>query len=413
VLLDTLGCAVAGFDSPPGRISRAVFAEMGGASESTLIGTGGRLPCASAAFVNGTIVRYQDLNDTYLRAGAIGHYSEIIPTVLAVGERAGASGSDLLGAIVLGYELLGSSNFHGPRVVQGVATFGSIAVPALAGRILGLNPDQIANAIGLALTTGTVLLTWFGERTDMPMIKSSVFSSTAHNGILSALLAQKGFTGPQNAVNTYLENFEVPERYEPPAPGEFTVLEHNLIKGYAAQVYTLAPIEAVLQLVREHELADGAVDEVIVRGSDDLVRLAAKAAAYLPSTREAADHSAPYVLAMAILEGDVLPAQYERRQWEDESVLSLMQKIHFEGGGARPFGARVEIRSGQSVHALEIEAPRGHPENPMTEEEVRGKFRRLVAGRLNNAAQERVIELVARFEQAAGAGPLLEALAIG
>ncbi len=418
VLLDTLGCAIAGFDSPPSQISRAVLGEMGGRPESTVIGTGNRLPCTAAAFANGTMVRYQDLNDTYLRAHAVGHFSEIIPTVLAVGERAGSSGVDVLAAIVLGYELLGCTTLQGKQATRGLQPYGSIAVPAVAGHLLGLDSGQITNAVGMALTTGAVLMSWFGGAGDMPMIKASVFSSTAQNGIFAALLASRGFTGPHDVVETYLDDLGLSRPYDLPAPGEFTVLDHNLVKARAAQVYTLAPIEGVLRLAREHRIRADEVEEVVVYGGDPLVELAATAASYRPATREAADHSAPYVVAMALLEGDVLPAQYERRQWEEGRVLSLMRRIRFvaDSGDERrkehPLGVRVEIRSRGSTHAVDVAAPRGHPQNPMPHAEIQEKFRRVVASRLDADAREAVVDLVDHVEEEPSLDRLMAALVL-
>jgi 2-methylcitrate dehydratase len=407
VLLDTLGCAISGYGAEPARISASVFRELGGVAESTVIGGGERLPCTSAAFINGTMARYEDLNDTYPRPGRIGHFSEVIPTALAVGERAGASGAELLAAIVAGYEVLAATTFHGPKVGVGFATFGAIASPIVAGKLLALSEEQIASAVGISLSSDVTLVTWLGEAR-ASMLKATTWSANAHHGILAALLAQRGFTAPDTAIETYLRHVNVTHPdVTLPAPGQFTVLQYNMLKRYAAQMLTAGPIELVRELVREHELAPDDVEEIVVHSTSELIRYAGGPGAAHPDSREAADHSAPYVVAIALIEGDVLPAQYAGRQWEDPRVIALMQRVRLvadpdmdlraEAEAAMP--ARVEIRARGKALSGQLEHPRGHPANPMTPGEVEQKFRQLTARRLPRVQQDAVVEGVAAIDK--------------
>jgi 2-methylcitrate dehydratase len=415
VLLDTLGCAISGYGAEPVRISASVFRELGGVAESTVIGSGERLPCTSAAFINGTMARYEDLNDTYPRSGRIGHFSEVIPTALAVAERAGASGQELLAAIVAGYEVLAATTFHGPKVGVGFATFGAIASPVVAGKLLGLSEDQIANAVGISLSSDVTLVTWLGEAR-ASMLKATTWSANAHHGILAALLAQRGFTAPATAIETYLQHVNVSDPdVTLPAPGQFTVLEHNMLKRYAAQMLTAGPIELVRELAREHEVAPDDVEEIVVHSTSELIRYAGGPEAAHPDSREAADHSAPYVVAIALIEGDVLPAQYAARQWEDPRVIELMQRVKLvadpemdlRAGADAAMPARVEIRARGEAHSRQLEHPRGHPANPMTPAEIEQKFRQLAAGRLPRGQQDAVVEGVATIETTRSITPLL------
>jgi 2-methylcitrate dehydratase len=417
VLLDTIGCAITGYDAPPARVGRVVFGALGGAPESTVIGGGERLPCTSAAWINGTMARYEDLNDTFPQTGRIGHFSEVIPTALAVGERAGVGGRELLAAIAVGYQVLAATTFHGPKVGVGFATFGAIASPVVAGKLLGLSEKQIVNALGISLTSNVTLVTWYGE-TQASMLKASTWSANAHHGILAALLAEGGFTAPATAIETYLRHVEVtnPAVTLPP-PGEFTVLRHNMLKRYAAQMLTAGPIELALRLAGEHQLRPEAIDEIVVRSTSELVRYAGGPETARPRSREAADHSTAYVVAIALIEGDVLPAQYSSRQWEDSSVLELMAKVtvvadpdldrRAEAESSMP--ARLEIRSGGILYAAELDFPQGHPGNPMSTSEVEEKFRRLATPRLDPAQQDAVVDAVANLEHAASLAPLLQA----
>ena len=176
VLLDTIGCALSGYPAAPARIAREVFEQFGGVAESTVIGGGQRLPCTSTAWINGTMARFQDMNDTFPLAHRIGHFSEVIPTALAVGERARASGPELLASIVAGYEVLAATTFHGAQVGVGFATFGAIASPLVAGKLLGLSEEQMVNAVGISLSSNVTLLTWYGDAR-ASMLKASTWSA--------------------------------------------------------------------------------------------------------------------------------------------------------------------------------------------------------------------------------------------
>jgi 2-methylcitrate dehydratase len=417
VLLDTIGCAIAGYDGAPAESARRVFAALGGAAQSTVIGGGQRLPSPAAAWINGTMARYEDLNDTYPQPGRVGHFSEVIPTALAVAELSGAGGAQLLAAIVAGYEVLAATTFHGPQVGVGFATFGAIASPVVAGTLLGLSERQIASAVGISLSSNVTLVTWLGEARGS-MLKASTWSANAHHGIIAAMLAQQGFTAPETAIETYLRTVEVshPEVQLPP-PGRFTVPGRNMLKRYAAQMSTAGPIELVLTLARRHEIGPEDIEEIIVHSTAELARYAAGAGAQRPVSREAADHSLPYVLAVALIEGDVLPAQYAHRQWEDPRMITLMDKVtcrvdpqldrRAQADGSMP--ARVEMRAAGHTFSAELENPRGHAANPMGAGEVREKFRRLVSARLSDERQDAVIRAVADIDKAAAVTPLLAA----
>jgi 2-methylcitrate dehydratase len=366
------------------------------------------------------MLRYEDLNDTYNRVGRVGHFSEVIPTALAVGERVGASGAEVIAAIVIGYEVLASTTYAAEPMGRGAMTFGAIASPAVAGKLLALSEDELVDAIGLSLTCNVVLVSWLGAaNSEVPMIKASVFGSTAHHGILAALLAEKGFTGPPEAIERFLEAFPVSDtEFTLPAPGRFTLPAHNMIKAYAAQAFTQGAIEGALRLAREHEIRADDIDEVVVHGFGDLLRHSTGDGTYRPRTRERADHSGPFVVAIALLEGDVLPPQYRRRQWEDPRVLGLMQKIRFvlddeldrAAREEHSLPVRVEIRAGGATRSVSVDNPRGHERNPMTWTEIEGKFDRVVGPFLDPDRRRAIVECVARLDEEPSLAPLMEAL---
>jgi 2-methylcitrate dehydratase len=250
------------------------------------------------------------------------------------------------------------------------------------------------------------------------MLKASTWSSGAHHGILAALLAQEGYTGPRAAIETYIERVQVSHGFDALVPGEFTVLDHNMLKGFAAQVLAAGAIEAVLALAQEHGLSPEGIDEIVVHCFAELVRSSAGPGAYRPATREAADHSAPFLLALALSDGDVLPEHYRRKPWEEERLIALMGKISFEvdeqldaralaDGG---FPVRVEIRARGQAFLAEREYPRGHAKNPMSSLEVRDKFRRLTRAYLAESRQLQIIEIADRLDEEDSLEPLMASL---
>lgn len=423
LVLDGIGCALGGVHSEPARIVREVMDALGGVRESTVIGSKQRLPVTAAALVNGVMLRYLDFNDTDYGTKTGGHHSEILPCALAVGERQRASGRDLLEAVVIGYEIqcaftdsidLFSAGLHG-------VTLGAVAAPAVAGKLLKLDAERVANAIGLSCTTGLVLNSWLRETEEIPMIKAYGYPSTAEVGIRAALLAQRGFTAPVDAVETL---FSVFGRDSDPTPirklGDSYRLLRQILKAFPSQMFTQAPIEAAVTLVKLHQIIADEVEEVLVKTAPVFVNMQTSAVAYNPKTRESADHSTPYTVAMAIIDGTVTPDQYARQQWNDPAVKSLMKKIKCQTDEALSnaveshpvLSAEVSIRTrdGHSYTQL-VKHPRGHPNNPMSPDELEAKFRSLANPVLPDAQQGLVIETVRNLESLLDISGLMSLLA--
>jgi 2-methylcitrate dehydratase len=417
IVLDTLGCAIAGADGDACRIIRRVLVRAGGAPDATVLPTGERVPAAAAAFANCAAVRYLDCNDTYLGHFGMGHFSEVVPAALAGSERAGASGMELLTSIALGYEVLAA--FTAIDSGRRLMTLGAVAAPLVAGRLLGLSAAQLAHALGVSLSTNVVLYSWLGED-EIPMIKAAAYGSTLHHGILAADLAAEGFTGPLDAVELFVAALDGTVRADPvPRRDRLTARDRNLVKAYAASVFAQGPIEAVLELRRAHDLDPDDISEVVVSACGPAVARATASTHRRPPTRESADHSLPFAVAIALVEGDVMPAQYGRRQWLAPDVLALMDRIEcraddafdrrYREAGEHPVRVEIRTRDGrQLVH--ELANPRGHPDNPTSVADIETKFRRLTAGIVTVDRQDAVVELVAALDGAASIAPLVAAI---
>jgi 2-methylcitrate dehydratase len=347
----------------------------------------------------------------------MGHFSEVVPAALACAERADASGRELLTAIALGYEVLAA--FTAIDAGRRIMTLGAVAAPLVAGRLLGLSAPQLAHALGVSLSTNVVVHSWLGEG-EIPMIKAAAYGSTLHHGILAAELAAEGFTGPLDAVELFVTALDADVRADPvPSRDGLTAMDRNLIKAYAAAVFTQGPIEAALELRRAHDLGPAEISDVVVTACAPAVARAEESTHRRPPTRESADHSLPFAVAVALVEGDVMPAQYAREQWRAPDVLALMDRIECRAddafdrryieAGEHPVRVEIRTRDGrQLVH--ELANPRGHPDNPMTVADIDAKFRRLTAGLVAVDDQDAVVELVDDLDRASSVAPLVAAI---
>ena len=213
-VLDTIGCAIGGYPSKASQIVQNLSKELGGPKESTIIGSGLRTSCLNAILSNGVMVRYLDFNDTYLiPVGNLvlgNHPSEVIPTTFALGEREHINGKDVINTIVIGYEL--SARFNDCAVTPhaeaptieakgwNTDTRGAFIMPVVAGKLLGLSEEQMEHAIGISGSHNMILGILDATGEEYNMTKNLRFPRTAYGGVMAALMAQKGFTGPARVI---------------------------------------------------------------------------------------------------------------------------------------------------------------------------------------------------------------------
>jgi len=197
-LIDTLGCALGGYDAKPCRIARKIAQRASCNPGSRLLGSQHRTLPELAAFANGVMARYLDGNDTFPGGG--GHPSDTIASALAIADTTGASGQSLLTAIVLSYETY-HALFTAPLMRErGLdhVFYTAVASAAGAGKLLGLDEAKLANALSLAVTPNLPLHTT--RRGELSMWKGCAAGNAARNGVFAALLAADGMTGPENAI---------------------------------------------------------------------------------------------------------------------------------------------------------------------------------------------------------------------
>ena len=408
-LLDSLGCALAALDDPAALGVLHVAESLGGAPECTLIGSAVRTSVVNAVLANGTLVRSLDLNDAAQHHG-IAHPSDNIPVALAVGERENATGRDVLGAIVLGYELLlRVPRSHLRPNPWDRTSHSSLAAAAMAGKLMRLPPGQLAEALALSVSHANVLSSV--RRGQLSTAKSLANSTVAQVAVISALLASAGATGPRTALEDWAEGAMGGADLSPllaPQPATHYRIMDCELKAHPCVIFAQTAVEAALQIYPQ--LNGHMITRVEARIADDptMVTMTGDTDRGSPATKETADHSFSFVIAITLLEGELSLAQYEGQRWLDPTVRDLMGHITFTPDPslnrhlpAYPIALRVTLDDGQAQEAEVPYAP-GQLKRPMSPEEVSAKFHRFAAPHLPPDRRRAVIEAVSNLAQEIG-----------
>jgi len=386
---DWLGSAIAGKNEAPVQIILDIIRELGGTPESTIIPSESHGNCLMAALANGASSHVVEMDDLH-RESILHPAAPIIPAVLALAEREKASGSDLLLAIAVGYEAairvaiaVGPSHYHCWHTTSTCGTFGAAAG---AARLLGLNEEQTISAYGSAGTQAGGLWEFL---TNNAMSKQLHTGKAALNGLLSALLAQRGFTGARKILEGEKGFFRATSSDFDPAKclaqlGKEFYFERNSLKYHASCGHTHSTIDAVLQATQGVAHRPDEIDSVSVsvyQGALDLLK------DIVPTTPYFAKFNLPFCIASALMFGHANLADFSPERIRNPEMIQVMQKIRIQADPElsamypRKWPARVEIvkRTGERLTGS-VTYPKGDPENPLSESEVVGKFKSLTRG---------------------------------
>ena len=411
-LLDSVGCAYAALDLSDMKAARRFVDGLGGKEEASIIG-GGRTNLPNAALMNALLIRALDYNDIYWKQDP-SHPSDIIPAALACGEGRGKSGKDVLVGIVIAYELemrlclaarpgIREVGWHHASLTQFVSPF-------VAGRMLDLTEDQMVAAAGISgsshFTLGGVVA---GHLTNM---KNAADPMATEAGVSAALLAATGYTGPTEVFEGKEGTFQVLKSVQWDAEtlvkglGETFLLPECGYKAFPTEALTHQPITATLDLVREHKVDPRAVREVLVKTTTRGADILSDPTKYKPTTKETADHSLPYCIAVAVAKGNVLPSDFEEAALKDPLVWELLGKIKVvadpEIDKLFPKVKRaivtITMADGRSWTKQEDFA-KGSPERPLSDEDLVAKFRANSEGVLSSQTMDRVIDATLSLEE--------------
>ncbi len=208
-LADSAACMVGASGMDTIEAVRAYALERGGSAESTLIGTRRKVPAGLAALVNGTMARYLDANDIVARAGDTdsGHFSDALPALLALAERHGRSGEELLTCIVAAYELQGALSESFQFMKRGYHALTQVpwTLPIVASRLIGAPMDAAVSAAALSGSTGMIFNTWLKPTSHIPTIKGVSVGLAGQRAVEAAELAASGVTASDDALETAFE----------------------------------------------------------------------------------------------------------------------------------------------------------------------------------------------------------------
>jgi len=410
-VLDSLGCAIGALEGQPIRMLRDHLDDFGGTEHCTLIGGQKTAPDRAALF-NGALVRYLDYNDSYLAKGETCHPSDNVGPVLAAIEYANGNGQDLLTALGVAYQVHCRLSDEAPVRDKGFdhTTQGSYAVAASVAKALGLDDDQTANAIAISATAHNALrVTRTGSLSNW---KGLAYPETAFCGTHSAFLAKRGITGPA-------EVFEGNKGFMDSIAGEFSIdwssenlerVTDTIIKKYNAEIHSQASIEGALELKRQHGIDPSAIDAIDIETFDvayHIIGGGEEGDKTIVRTKEEADHSLHYMVAVALLDDQVLPDQYRPERIERDDIQSLLRKVNvspnddYSDAFPDEMRCRVTIRltDGQA-HSVDKHDYEGFQTRPMSWETVGDKFMRLAEPYTSESQRTEIIEAVKQLEDA-------------
>lgn len=401
-LIDTFASALGAYDEQVSVMSRAVAKRYRSDDMARVWGCDIVTTPEMAAFANGVMTRSLDISDTYLGRSR-GHPSDMVPGLVAVAESVHADGKALITAMVLAYDVYcsfcKSVDINSGGWDQPVYTVMGCVLGA--AKLIGLSADETGHALSLALTPNLALAQ--ARRGSLSSWKGCAGANASRNAVFAAMLAKEGFTGPGEIFEGSGGFWDAVGRSDWPLPDTPMIGETRtkfLPVCYHGQSAVFAAMElrdkVDLQQIEEIHV-DGYQVAVFMMGND--------ASRWAPTTRETADHSLPYCVAIALLDGKLVRDSFADGRLRDPAVAELMRKVKVAEDPALtaqyPEGApgrvTIRMRSGEK-HISEIRYPRGHEKSPMSDAEAENKFRDLCAGPLGAQGCDRALKALWQLE---------------
>lgn len=415
LLVDYFGVAVAGSRTESGRIAASFAGELGGAPQASVIGTGERVPAVHAAFANAIAQHSLELDD--IDELALFHYAPpVMSATLAVAQLVGASGAQVISAALSGCEMMARlSRATNPelrdRGFHTTPTCGVFGATVAAGRLLGLSAEQMTSALGLAGAQASGLMEMYGTS----MQKRFNPGPAARNGIAAARMAQLGFTG----ADTILEGRR---GFGPAYAGKLE--PRHLTDGLGEDVPVIVEYKPYSCARPIHNAIDCAIElRPALQGRlPQIARItmyrhpdwAEYHAISRPRTYHEAQMSLPYSVAVALVDGSALPAQYsdERVETDDELMrLAGMVTIVPDGSLSRGVSCRmeVELEDGERMTSV-VDYPMGSVQNPLGDDRLVAKARALAEPIIGAGAFDRLAELVWGIDELESIEQILQAV---
>ena len=405
-MADTLGCAVGGYLSEPAKIARRLAGDVSSGAPARILGTADRSSLDMAGFANGVMVRYLDCNDSYFSPGG-GHPSDMIPAALAVADSVNADGRTVITAVALAYEVFCRIADQVPDNQWDQGILSVIGAACAAGKVLGLDEEQMGHAISLAAVPNVPLrVTRMGE---LSMWKGCAAAAATRAGIFAAQLAAEGMTGPnepfEGRKGLWEQAIGYPIALDAMGGGDtpFRILE-TIFKFYPSQIHTQAPIDLAIQLSKRVSVDN--IAAIRIQSYKSAVSSAStEPEKWDPQTRETADHSIPFLTAAGLRDGAVTPATFASDRIAEPELRTIINKMQIEENAdftARypaEYNCRIEvIKPNGQTEVAATSFPKGHGQNPLSDADVDAKFRRLACPTITEQQCEQALELIWSLE---------------
>jgi len=423
-IIDALGCGIGAFNAEPVRFSRKIAERAKVNDGSTLLGTRRTTTPDMASFVNGIMIRYFDYNDTYLSREPA-HPSDNLGACLSVASSEGANGKDLLLSVALAFEI--QCRFCDTADLRhrgwDHVCYGLVSTSLASGRLMGLNSEKMTQAVNLALNSHIAMRQV--RAGELSMWKGCSFANAGRNGVFSALLAREGMTGPspifEGEMGFFKQvsgPFQINTEEFGGRKGSFKIGE-TYLKYFPAEIHSQTAIWAAIEARKEIEDLNNIVSVEIASHEAGYTILGKDPQKWAPATKETADHSLPYIVGIALLEGKIDNSSYTPKKFKDPKIVDFLKKLtvvedkDLTAMYPEAIANRVTVKlSSGRVVSKQVNYHKGHPKNPMSDQDVEKKFRTLTKRKLSENQTKQAMETLWTLEKLNDVSKLISMLVV-
>lgn len=433
--LDSLGCCLGAFTSPPSKHQRTVYGSINsggladadgpGGETATVFGSGQETLLEYAGLINSTMVRYLDYNDTYISEGRACHPSDHIPALISVAQAEGATGEELIEAIVLAYEIEGAGLDTGATWDNDYdyVSWGAYSSVAAVGKLMDLSREELVSALGIAGASNLTLS--ISRRGEVSMWKGVAHAYVVHNAIEACQLVRGGLTGPEDVFEGPGGFFDIiDDELEVDTlggrDGEPYRITQSHLKPFPCGYYMQPMITGVRDLVAENDISPDDVDAIEIETFEQAETILGGEEKWSKNlSRESADHSIPYTAALAVIYGDVTPKHYTEEYRTDPEIHQLMDLVSveeseemnaasIESPGSTP--SLIRLVTNDDTYEMRVDYAPGHAQNPLSAAAIESKTWEMAEPLLTDQQIGTMIEFCDSLADQPNVDPLLDAL---
>ena len=430
-LIDSLGCALGAWNEEPCTIARTVVSDFSAKNGATVIGTSHKAPPDWAAFANGCCIRYFDYNDTYLSKEPA-HPSDNFAAVLALSESVGATGKEIILSTAIAYEVQCRLCDAASIRARGWdhPTYGAFSTALACAKLMKLDPERARHAINIA---GVHCAAFRQARVgELSHWKGVAFANASRLGVYASLLARAGMTGPAPIFEGQM-GFEkelgvslgkVGEMFDKTkeavaGEGPASMILKTSIKYWPAEYHSQSAIEAALHL--RNQIPDlSQVKSMVIESHDSSVDIiGSEPEKWKPQQRETADHSLPYITAVALIDGEVTDKQFAPERFTETGIIDFLQNVKVERNDelsalyaeAVANIVHITLKDGRTL-TKRVDYPLGNAKNRLKDAEVEAKFFNLAAPKITKEGADRIVEQCWKLDETSDVSKLMESLEI-